>query len=77
MADSGFQNASGQVRTLRERMMSDDEPLYSDTRTVQQHNTSLYANLMDVGVSIHNIEAGDEVNVEVYPEGICIPFNDE
>lgn len=56
-------------------MASDDEPLNWDLRKVQQYS-GLYINLTGYGVNTGNIDKGDQLVVEVYPEGIVIPFDD-
>jgi hypothetical protein len=57
-------------------MIGDDEPLERDSRKVQEISGKMI-NLTDYGVRTGNIDAGDELDVVVFREGIVIPFDHE
>jgi len=65
------------MRSRREKLSMDGEPLNQQTRDAQQFHTSIYINITDYGVKTLDVEKGQEMVVETYEDGVFIrPAND-
>ena len=65
------------IREERARRADGGQPLNSEARTVHPSGNSLVIGLTSFGVKTHNIETGQEPDVEVYPDGIWIDLRGE
>jgi hypothetical protein len=61
------------VKTRREAVSAQsNEPIRTFERSVVQHHTSLYANLPHLAREQLEVEAGDEITVEVFDDRVVI-----
>lgn len=62
----------GEIMEHREEVADDDEPLWTDDRSIQDKNGTLYTNITDVGAEIVGIEGHHDVEVAVFSDHIRI-----
>lgn len=70
------QHCTEPIRTARSARADGGEPLNTEERSVTEHSGSLYVNLTKFGALTHGIEKGQDLDVEIYENGIWIPAGD-
>lgn len=65
------------VRSRRREQRSMGEPLDTDSRKVQNYGGCLYINPTDYGIKTLDIEKGDSLQVETYPDRIVLTRRDD
>ncbi len=69
---AGQPHQRSDVREYRAHRADGGEPLYSDPRSIAKNGNSLVVGLTDYAVKTHQLRRGQDLTVEVYPDGIWI-----
>jgi hypothetical protein len=69
MGDRSHQDA---IMAVRQEEAEDSEPIVTRTRKAKDYGSGMEVNLTSVGTDIHDIQHGDELDVQIHDDHIRV-----